>query len=296
MQDISLINITTDTLSLPLLSEKNIEADVLRLDKIHPLVSGNKWFKLRYYLEDAKKQSKKNIATYGGAWSNHILATAAACKINNLNSIGIIRGEEPVNYSQTLAEAKGLGMQLIFTSRQDYKNEIISEQMINSGYYIIPQGGYGIKGAEGAATILDYCKKEDYTHICCAAGTGTMTAGLIKNSLPHQKIISISVLKNNYSLEEEIISMITTKNDRLEIIHDYHFGGYAKHKQELFDFMNDFYSHSNIPSDFVYTGKLLFAVNDMVSHDFFPQNSKLLLIHSGGLQGNTSLSKGTLIF
>lgn len=296
MQDINPGNITTDTLSLPLLSRKNVVADVLRLDKIHPVVSGNKWFKLRYYLEEAKEQSKKTISTYGGAWSNHILATAAACQINNLKSIGIIRGEEPASYSQTLIEAKQLGMQLIFTSRQDYKNEIIPEELNNNGYYIIPEGGYGIKGAEGAATILEYCKKETYTHICCAAGTGTMTAGLILGSLPVQQIISVSVLKNNLSLEEEIVSLTKKEDYRFEVIHQYHFGGYAKHKQELIDFMNDFYRHTAIPSDFVYTGKLFFAVNDMIHHDFFPEKSKLLLIHSGGLQGNTSLSKGTLIF
>ena len=130
MQGINLNNITTDRLHLPLLTEKKVEADVLRLDKIHPHISGNKWFKLRYYLEEAKKQDKKTVVTYGGAWSNHLLATAAVCKINNLFSIGIIRGEEAANLSSTLFHAKELGMQLIFISREDYHNKIIPAQIL----------------------------------------------------------------------------------------------------------------------------------------------------------------------
>lgn len=295
MQDINPGNISTDKLSLPLLSEKNVEADVLRLDKIHPLVSGNKWFKLRYYLEEAKTE-KKITVTYGGAWSNHILATAAVCKINNLRCIGIIRGEESTNPSPTLIKAKELAMELIFISREDYGQGKIPEGFDKSEYYIIPEGGYGLNGANGAATILDFCKKEDYTHICCAAGTGTMTAGLIKAVLPSCKIISISVLKNNFELEENIKLLSRNEEKSFELIHDYHFGGYAKYKPGLIDFMNKFYRQTTIPSDFVYTGKLFFAVNDLINITFFPAGSKLLIIHSGGLQGNASLSNGTLIF
>ncbi len=295
MQDINPGNIRTEKISLPLLSEKKVEVDVLRLDNIHPLVSGNKWFKLRYYLEEAKTE-KKTIVTYGGAWSNHILATAAACKINSLPCIGIIRGEESANLSPTLIKAKELGMELVFISREDYGQGKIPEGFDKSDYYFIPEGGYGLNGANGAATILDYCKKEDYTHICCAAGAGTMTAGLIKASQPSCKIISISVLKNNFDLEENINLLSGTKEKSFDLIHDYHFGGYAKYKPGLIDFMNEFYSQTEIPSDFVYTGKLFFGVNDLLSNNFFPAGSKLLIIHSGGLQGNASLSNGTLIF
>ena len=296
MQDINLHNITIDQLYLPLLSEKNVEADVLRLDKIHPLVSGNKWFKLRYYLEDANKQGKQTIVTYGGAWSNHIIATAAICKINKLNCIGIIRGEDANNLSPTLIEAKNLGMQLFFISREDYKNENVPDELKGNGYYLIPAGGYGIMGAEGAATILNFCKRENYTHICCAAGTGTMTAGLIKNSLPSNRVIAISVLKDNLDIEKSIELLTGDDTKGFQLIHDYHFGGYAKQKPALIDFMNEFFRQTNIPSDFVYTGKLFFAVNDLIGKNFFAPGSRLLIIHSGGLQGNVSLSKGTLIF
>jgi 1-aminocyclopropane-1-carboxylate deaminase len=296
MQEINLTHITTDKLVLPVLAEKEVEAAVLRLDKIQTLVSGNKWFKLRYYLDEAVLQSKKTILTYGGAWSNHILATAAACKINNLACVGIIRGEEAPKLSDTLVQARELGMELVFTSRENYQTKKIPVAYNKNEYYIIPEGGFGDRGAAGAATILDYCTKEKYTHICCAAGTGTMTAGLIQGSIPSSQIISISVLKNNLSLEKNIQQLLNGKEKRFQVIHDYHFGGYAKYKPALLTFMNEFYAATKIPSDFVYTAKLFFGVTDLLRNNFFAPGSRLLIIHSGGLQGNASFDKGTLIF
>ena len=295
MQTIDLEKITTDNLSLPAYREKDVEVDVLRIDKIHPVVSGNKWFKLRYYLEEAKQQQKSTILTFGGAWSNHIVATAAACRLNNISSIGVIRGEEPVTPSATLLEALQLEMRLVFLSREAYKSKQLPASLRNrDDCYIIGEGGYGITGAKGAATIFDHALKNKYTHICCAAGTGTMTAGLLLH--PYQAdVISVSVLKNNFQLEDDIRHLVNIKKKPV-IIHDYHFGGYAKHTPALLSFMNEFYKQATIPSDFVYTGKLFFAINDLVSNNYFKQGSKLLVIHSGGLQGNRSLSKGTLIF
>jgi 1-aminocyclopropane-1-carboxylate deaminase/D-cysteine desulfhydrase-like pyridoxal-dependent ACC family enzyme len=296
MQDIQLDSISIDKLFIPVFGEKKVAVDVLRLDKIHLFISGNKWFKLRYYLGEAKSENKKAIVTYGGAWSNHILATAAACNINNICCYGIIRGEEATELSPTLLKAKELGMQLQFVSRGNFQKAYIPYEFNHPDYYFIPEGGYGIPGAEGAATILDYCQKENYTHICCAAGTGTMTAGLVMGSLLSQQVISISVLKNNYSLEDEIKQLISKQEKNFNLIHDYHFGGYAKYRPELLDFMNRFYRLTTIPSDFVYTGKLFFAINDLIANNFFPPGSSLLLVHSGGLQGNSSLRNGTLIF
>jgi 1-aminocyclopropane-1-carboxylate deaminase len=296
MSHINFKNISLDKLSLPLFTEKQVEVSVLRLDKIDPFISGNKWFKLRYYLEDAKKQNKKTIVTFGGAWSNHILATAAACRMNNLNSIGIIRGEEPSKLSPTLVQAKEAGMELIFISREEYQRKTIPEKLNSDEYYFIGEGGYGIKGAEGAATILDYCKKENYTHICCATGTGTMMAGLINGTSASTTVTGISVLKNNFNLEENVKSLLTNTTGRFTITHGYHFGGYAKHQPELIDFMNNFYKETGVPTDFVYTGKLFFAVTDLIKEDYFLPGSRLLVIHSGGLQGNVSLGKATLIF
>lgn len=289
-------SISSDKISLPLFAEKNVEVTVLRLDKMHSWISGNKWFKLRYYLAEAKNLHKKTIITFGGAWSNHLLATAAACHYNNIKSIGVIRGEQPAILSPTLTNAKEAGMQLIFTSREDYAKKKIPEELLNEETYIINEGGYGITGAAGAATILDYCDKENYTHICCATGTGTMMAGIINGAAIQQHIIGISVLKNNLSVKDAIKTLLREERNNFRVFHDYHFGGYAKYKPGLIDFMNSFYQQTKIPSDFVYTGKLFFAITSLINNNFFEPGCRLLLIHSGGLQANASLSKGTLIF
>ena len=294
MEKINFDNITVDKISFAASIEKQIEVSILRIDKLHPVISGNKWFKLRFYLEEAKQLQKKTIVTFGGAYSNHIVATAAACKLNNFKSIGIIRGES--NYlSPTLLQAKEYEMQLIFISRENYKEKKTSVELITDENYFINEGGYGEKGMKGAVTILDYCEKKNFTHICCAVGTGTMLAGLVKASLPGQTAIGISVMKNNFELEENVTSLLPEKNN-FRIFHDYHFGGYAKHQPRLIEFMNEFYRQTHIPSDFVYTGKLFYAVNDLIEKKFFPAGSKVLIIHSGGLQGNASLGKRTLIF
>ena len=296
MQPLLFESITVDEIALPILKEKNVRLTVLRLDKIHPVISGNKWFKLKYYLEEASELKKKKIVTFGGAWSNHIVATAAACQLNGFDATGIIRGEESAMLLPTLRKAKEMGMQLIFINRGDYKMKILPSQFSTEEYYLIPEGGYGRKGTEGAAEILDNCNKEIYTHIACAAGTGTMLAGLIMSSLPHQNVTGISVLKNNNELEENVKLLLNNDPANFQIIHDYHFGGYAKYTKELLNFMNGFYRQTSIPSDFVYTGKLFFAVTDLARKNYFPSGSRLLIVHSGGLQGNASLDKRELIF
>ncbi len=295
MQDLAFDNITTDRISLALFTQKKIEVSVLRIDRIHPLISGNKWFKLRFYIKDAIEKEKRTIVTFGGAYSNHIIATAAVCGLNSLRCIGIIRGEESATPSPTLQQAKQLGMQLLFISREDYALKKVPRAALSGDHYFINEGGYGEMGVKGAATIADHFKQSDFTHIGCAVGTGTMLAGLINASLSEQHLIGISIMKNNYQLEESVKELLHHKTP-FQILHDYHFGGYAKHKPELLAFMNEFYRQTNIPSDFVYTGKLLYAITDLIKKDFFPINSRLLFIHSGGLQGNVSLSKGTLIF
>ncbi len=295
MTDINFNNITVDKVRLPLFTKKEIEVDVLRLDKIHPLIAGNKWFKLRYYLEDAKKQNKKTIVTFGGAWSNHILATAAACKLNNFYAIGLIRGEEVADLSPTLIQSKVEGMKLIFISRDEYSNKKIPAELNSDDNYFINEGGYGVTGAAGAATILDQCNKELYDTIGCACGTGTMIAGLIQSAQSNQKVVGISVLKNNFELNEKVEVLLSKPTGNYELIHDYHFGGYAKYKSELIDFMNMFYLQTGIPGDFVYTGKLFFAFYQLAESNFFRPGCRILLIHSGGLTGNSSLKKGMLI-
>lgn len=297
MSDLFYEKITTDNLSHPLLQEKEIEVSVLRIDQIHPVISGNKWFKLKYYTEDAVKNNFKTIATFGGAYSNHIVATAAACNMLGLKSIGIIRGEKAAQLSHTLQQALSFGMQLFFISREDYAEKKLPPEIDIQKTYLISEGGYGILGAKGAAEILKQTDVSSYTHICCACGTTTMMAGLIKGSLPHQQVIGFSVMKNNFDLEPSLEKLLQENNNHnYQIVHDYHFGGYAKHKPSLFSFMNDLYSKTGLPTDFVYTGKMLFGLFDKIEKNEFAAGSKVLAIHSGGLQGNASLASGTLIF
>src|SRR5205814_2028411 len=227
-------------------------------------------------------------------------ATAVAGKMHNLKTTGIIRGERPGNLSHTLLQAKEYGMKLIFISREGYKNKILPSEIKDEidASYLVNEGGYGTEGANGAKEILNYCRKEDYTHIACAVGTSTMMAGLVKAGLPGQKIIGVSVLKNYKNIENDLCKLLTGEEQKrkFQIVHDYHFGGYAKYTSELINFMNQFYQDTSIPSDFVYTGKLFYAILDRVKNNSFPEGSHVLLIHSGGLQGNQSLPERTLIF
>ncbi|HEV8283741.1 MAG TPA: pyridoxal-phosphate dependent enzyme [Chitinophagaceae bacterium] len=299
MQPLLFESICIDEVNTSLVKEKNIRLVVLRLDKIHPVISGNKWFKLKYYLEEAKTTGKNHIITFGGAFSNHIIATAAAGNLHHLKTTGIIRGERPEALSHTLMQAEEYGMQLFFLSREDYRSKKLPADLKEDNKtYLIPEGGYGINGVRGAAEILNYCKKENYSHIACAVGTSTMMAGLIKATLPQQKIIGIPVLKNIMILEHELSDLLSAdeKKKKFQLIDNDHFGGYAKYTQELIDFMNEFFKTTSIPSDFVYTGKLFYGILDMIKNSLFPYGSNILLIHSGGLQGNLSLPKGTLIF
>ena len=300
MQPFSFESIFVEELPAAVLQEKNLRAAVLRLDKIHPIISGNKWFKLKYYLEEVKASNKNHMLTFGGAYSNHIAATAAAGKMFGIKTTGIIRGERQKELSHTLSNAALYGMDLVFINRDDYRAKTLPAGIIEKikEIFVINEGGYGITGAKGASEILNYGSKENYSHIACAVGTGTMMAGLIQASLPQQEIIGIPVLKNNTALESQLCQLlsIAEQKKKFRLIHDYHFGGYAKPAPELIHFMNEFYNVTNIPTDFVYTAKLFYAILDMAGKDCFPPGSNLLLIHSGGLQGNLSLPKGSLIF
>ena len=276
-----------------------ISVAALRLDEVHPIVSGNKWFKLQHYLQEAIEKKCSTIVTFGGAYSNHIVATAFACKQMNLQSVGVIRGEATAILSHTLQAAKNYGMQLHFVSREAYKNKpSILAQFNNSNTYSIAEGGYGKLGAKGAATILSCVNTSTYTHIICACGTGTMLAGLVDAALPHQKIIGINVLKGYEKMYDDVCKILSTDKNHhpFTILNQYHFGGYAKQTKLLLDWMNELYKKENLPTDIVYTSKLFYGVNDLLQQQYFAANSNILIIHSGGLQGNFSLEKGTLLF
>jgi len=281
------------------LSSNTLNINILRADVIDPVVSGNKWFKLQFYVKDAISAGKTTLATFGGAYSNHIVATSKYGASMGLKTVGFIRGEKPITLSPTLNDAIENGMILHFVSREDFlaPKKIMQENMHESWAWI-PEGGYGIKGAEGASTLLTIKDTHSFDTIICAVGTGTMMAGIIKSSALHQKIIGISVLKNNVSIDAEIKALLTLQESKknFEIIHGYDFGGYAKHTPTLINFMNDCYTKMELPLDYVYTAKLVYAVQDIASKGKFEPTSKILLIHSGGLQGNRSFKKGTLLF
>lgn len=281
-------------------SSTNIIVDVLRLDRVHPIVSGNKWYKLKYYLIKAKENSCSATVTFGGAYSNHIIATAFVCNKLALKSIGVIRGEKPTKLSHTLQDAESFGMKLVYVGREEYRNKsLIAEQYSNQEYYIIPEGGYGELGAKGASEILAGVKDlEKYTHIICSCGTGTMIAGIILSAKKNQTVIGINSLKGYPEIEQDIHKILPKGfiESKFEIINEYHFGGYAKKTNQLIEFMNKLYLKHNIPTDIVYSSKLFFAVDDLISKKYFDERSKILIIHCGGLQGNLSLPKGTLIF
>ena len=296
------MHISTQHIKIQSLKSKwlqNISADVLRLDLIHPVVSGNKWFKLKYQIEEAVKLNCIVIATFGGAFSNHIVATAFGCKEMGIDSVGFIRGEQPKQLSHTLEAASNFGMKLIFVSRDDYANkELLQLNNKFTNCYWIEEGGYSLLGAKGASEILQNVNAKSYTHILCSCGTGTMMAGLVSAALPHQIVIGISALKGHLNLKDDVKKLLPANklNHPFTILHEYHFGGYAKHPKQLIDWMNELYQQENLPTDIVYTSKLLFAVKDLCSSNYFAANSKLLIIHSGGLQGNLSLPINTLTF
>jgi 1-aminocyclopropane-1-carboxylate deaminase len=280
---------------------QNINADILRIDKINSVVSGNKWFKLKYHLEEIKKNNYKTILTFGGAYSNHIVATAFTANQLSLKSIGVIRGEESINLSHTLKDCLNYGMKLKFISRTDYKNShkdnFIKDLNKEFGnFYLIPEGGAGELGRLGAEDILKLCNYKKYTHIICAIGTGTMFLGIANASNITQNVIGIPVLKemSNFLEQNKMNFKDIKKIDYCKIFPDYHFGGYAKKNNQLLEFMNNLYKENDIPTDFVYTSKLLYAFFDLLKHNYFPDNSNILLIHSGGLQGNLSLNSGLL--
>jgi 1-aminocyclopropane-1-carboxylate deaminase len=274
----------------------------MRLDLIDPVISGNKPFKLSEYISSAKNSGHRGMVTFGGAWSNHIHATAYATRLAGMKSIGIIRGERPAILSPTLSDAEQAGMELRFISRTDYKDlrDLRDESLEEAfpGYTLVPEGGAGKPGMRGAAGIMEYIPSAAFDWIVCACGTGTTLAGLISATKVGQQFLGISVLKGHTGLKSDINGMLkyTTEYAHFEVIDRFHGGGYAKYDDELVNYMNDFHYRTGIPTDIIYTGKLMRAIDMLFQEGFFPPDVRVLAIHSGGLQGNRSLSPGRLHF
>lgn len=275
------------------------KVDCLRLDVMHPVVSGNKFFKLRFYIESALNKEATTLASFGGPYSNHIVALAFAAKEAGLQSIGYIRTNENEPLTTSLAEAKSYGMALVFLGRTEFqskKEALLKEAAGHPTCYFIDEGGYGTIGAKGAATILTDHTTEEYDYIVAAVGTGTMLAGCIHAALPHQKVIGIPVLKNEGTINGEINALLIDSNKPYTLLHQFHQGGYAKTNPTMIEFMNALWQKEKIPTDIVYTSKLIFAVDQLIKENYFENGKSILVIHSGGLQGNRSLPAGTLKF
>jgi 1-aminocyclopropane-1-carboxylate deaminase len=270
--------------------------------RIHPTVSGNKFRKLKYNIQAVIDGHFEGILTFGGAFSNHIAATAAAGKDLNIPTVGIIRGEELVDNldsNPTLSYAKACGMHLEFISRAAYRQKtedlfLQDLQKKHPNFYILPEGGTNALAIAGCKEILTEDDHE-FDVICCAVGTGGTISGLINSSLPHQKIIGFPALKGAF-IREDICKFAQQSN--WDLCHEYHFGGYAKVNLELIQFINKFKQEFKLSLDPIYTGKMMYGIFDLIQNGFFSKSAKILAIHSGGLQGiegmNHYLSKHNL--
>jgi 1-aminocyclopropane-1-carboxylate deaminase len=274
-----------DKITNELTRKHSINLFLKRDDLIHPEISGNKWRKLKYNLAKAKEENKSAILTFGGAFSNHITATAKACEVFGFKSIGIIRGEAYLPLNKSLQFAKDCGMELIYLNREKYRSKNISDfrfqildfDEINT--YILPEGGANELAVKGCAEIVSEIDI-DFDYICCASGTGTTIAGIASNLQPHQQAIGFPVLKGGGFLYDEIKKLI---NVECLLMTEYHFGGYAKTTPELIKFIKEFYQEHQILLDYVYTGKLLYGIFDLISKNYFPENATIIAVHTGGV-------------
>lgn len=282
-----------------LLETSGVELWIKRDDLIHPTISGNKWRKLEYNILKAQ-ENHLPILTFGGAYSNHIAATAAACQAAGILAIGMIRGEEHDGTNPTLSLANNMGMELHFISREDYsfkEEEAYIRQLKEDlgNFHLVPEGGSNYYGVMGCTNILKEVS-EQFDTVCVSGGTGTTASGLLLSATENQKIELFPALKGGQFLEQNVKSLllyslfeelaVEESMDQLDMITDYHFGGYAKIKPPLVDFVNQFYQDHQIPLDLIYNGKMMYGIFERLAHGVYPKGHKILAIHTGGLQGN----------
>ncbi len=294
----SLSNILTlpsplSRLQHPLLESHDLHLSIKRDDLIHPHLQGNKWRKLKYNLQAARAAGHRTLLTFGGAWSNHIHATAAAGHYFGLRSIGIIRGERPPQLSPTLADAQRWGMQLHFIDRQSYRekhrDEFIASLHARFGeFYLIPEGGSNLAGIRGCGEIVDELE-DDYDVICVDCGTGATLAGIINGLRGSGQVLGFAVLKGadfiRRDVEQYLQQLGTPTLDNWHINLDYHFGGYARTRPELMHFIQQFKQQHDIQLEPVYSAKMFYGIFDLIERDYFARGSRILALHSGGLQG-----------
>lgn len=272
----------------PAFTEAGIRVVLKREDLNHAYVSGNKWWKLKYNLEKVFQHPSKTLLTFGGAYSNHLYAAAAACHELGLRSIGVVRGEEHLVLNDTLQFAKDRGMQLHYISRESYRHKTEADFIDTlenefGSFVLVPEGGSNEEAVQGAsefAASLD----QSFDYLCCPVGTGGTLAGFIRGYDPAKTVLGFSVLKGAYGMAEEIQRWCPGKTN-WQLITDYHFGGYAKFTPDLLQFIAHFKEHHGVPLEPIYTGKMMSGVFDLIKQGFFKRGSTILAIHTGGLQG-----------
>lgn len=273
--------------------EKPIHLYIKRDDLIHPLIAGNKWRKLKYNILEMEKRQKSALLTFGGAFSNHIHAVAAAGKTFGFKTIGIIRGEPTLPLNPTLAYAKNAGMLLEYIDRSTYKkrhNPLFINELKQKydNPYLLPEGGTNELAIKGCAEIVEEIDIP-YDYISTACGTGGTLGGLILNNNNIGKILGFSVLKSKDFFTSTIQNLLPNNKQSnlksLTVLLDYHFGGYAKFNIELIDFINNFKSNYDIQLDPIYTGKMMYGIFDLAQKGFFEENATIIALHTGGLQG-----------
>ena len=291
MNEIDINKSVTQKVILPN-SNETVEVYIQREELIHPFVNGNKYYKLKYNLEKARKEKHDTLLTFGGAFSNHIYAVSAAAKLYGFESVGIIRGEEYQPLNPTLQFAFNNGMKLHYLNREKYRmrtdasfREEIAKQF--GRVYIVPEGGTNELALKGAAEILNNIRV-DFDYVCSAVGSGGTLAGLITGLNCNKKAIGFSALKGGEYLAETIKELLPSALKQCNnwiINSSYHLGGFAKITKELIEFMEWFKIENKITLEPLYTGKMMFGISDLIKKNYFPQGSKVVAIHTGGLQG-----------
>ncbi|MCF8246794.1 MAG: pyridoxal-phosphate dependent enzyme [Saprospiraceae bacterium] len=278
-------------------SQRGLRLFVKRDDLLHPHVSGNKWRKLKHNLIAARRLGFSKLITFGGAFSNHIAAAAAAGMEFGYSTIGVVSGEESGVVNPTLSFAQGCGMELLFTSRANLRNKTETEllellKIDATGAFILPQGGANCLALPGCREIVTETTAQlgrppDFFVTAC--GTGATLAGIATGIADSKcRALGISVLKGGF-LQNEVENLLAKCGEqscnRWEVLNDFHFGGYAKWTPELIEFINDFKLKTGIPLDPIYTGKAFFATVQLAEQGFFPAGTSIVLVHTGGLQG-----------
>ena len=284
----------------PLFERQGVSLFIKRIEQIHPVISGNKWYKLKYNLMRAKERGYSTLVSFGGAYSNHIHALACVGKQTGFETVGVIRGEEHGVLNPTLRFAVEQGMQLHYVNREHYRQKEMSSavQTILDQYtpcYVIPEGGSNMLAVRGCREIVEDIA-EPFDVLCCASGTGGTLAGLVHGLKPAQRAIGFAVLKGANFLERDVASLLqavgASSSVSWQVCHDYHFGGYAKLTPELKAFILAFEEKHGISIEPVYTGKMLYGMYDMIQRGVFHQGERVVVVHSGGLQGReTAMSR-----